>query len=96
MAPEMKLTPLLALVVALAVYRGTVLITKDYITDRCRTLLRSLGQHGAYLSECPWCASMWVAAALVPLTIYVSWGYVVDMVLASSAVAGIILDGHKP
>lgn len=90
------ITPLLALVTALAVYRGTVLILRDYISQALRVTLRRLGRHTEYLAECPWCASIWVGAVIVPLTLWVSWWLVVDLILACSAVTGILLDSHKP
>ena len=91
-----QITPLLALITAVAVYRATVLILHDYITESLRRLLRGSGDHLTYLSECPWCASIWVGAVIVPLTLWVSWWVVVDLVLACSAVTGILLDSHKP
>jgi hypothetical protein len=92
-----QITPLLALVTALAVYRGTVLVLKDYISEFLRHSMRECGnRHLDYLSKCPWCSSMWVAAVIVPLTLWVSWWVVVDLILACSAVTGILLDSHKP
>lgn len=86
------MTPLVAILIAVAVYRATVLITKDYICEPVRVILRRLGRHGDYLSTCPWCASIWVAAVLVPLTALVPWFVWVDAGLASSAVAGIVFE----
>ena len=91
-----QITPLLALLTALAVYRATILLLRDYITEPLRRLLRGSGDHLTYLSECPWCSSIWLGAVVVPLTLWVSWWLVVDLVLACSAVAGILLDSHKP
>jgi hypothetical protein len=91
-----QITPLLALVTALAVYRGTVLVLKDYIAEPVRAILRSLNRHTEYLSSCPWCSSMYVGAVIVPLTLWVSWWLVVDLILACSALTGILLDSHKP
>lgn len=90
------LTPLLALVAALAVYRGTVLILNDYIAEPLRRLLRGSSDYLTYLSECPWCCSIWVGAVIVPLTLWVNWWLVVDLILACSAVTGILLDRHRP
>lgn len=86
------MTALTATLLALAVYRASVLVTKDYICEPVRILLRRLGRHGDYLSTCPWCASMWAAAVLVPLTALVSWFVWVDAGLAASAVTGIIFE----
>ena len=93
--------PLTALFMALAVYRGTVLLLKDYIAEPIRTIIRGchwqrVRPHLEYLSSCPWCASMWVSFVIVPLTVLVSWWWVVDAILASSAFTGILLDSHKP
>lgn len=88
----MTLSPIVAVVLALAVYRATVLVTKDYICEPVRSLLRRFGRHGDYLSSCPWCCSVWAAAVLVPLTALVSWWSWVDAGLASSAVAGIVFE----
>lgn len=116
----MKLDPVTVVVLALAVYRTTVLLTKDYICEPLRSRMRRIGkpprpkagspaaeyfewlkaprsrprlaEHADYLSRCPWCASIWVAAALVPLTALVPWFVWVDAGLASSAVAGVIFE----
>ena len=107
------LTPLVAVLLALAVYRATVLVTKDYICEPLRSWMRDdepddypssewdewnarpprrFGHHLAYLSSCPWCCSIWVAAVLVPPTALVSWWLWVDAGLASSAVAGVVFE----
>ena len=93
--------PLVALCMVLAVYRCTVLLLKDYIAEPVRCALRScpwqrVRAHLDYLTSCPWCCSMWVAAVIVPLTICVRWWWGVDAVLACSALTGIALDGVKP
>lgn len=61
------------IVYALAVARVTGLITLDEITRPTRdALLRRLNpnrpshQQVAYLIGCPWCMSIWVAAAIIP------------------------------
>ena len=87
---RMKHTLLLFVILALAVYRATVLLLHDYITTGIRNWMQTKGRHFEYLSTCPWCSSMWVAAVLVPLTLFVSWWYVVDTVLACSAVAAVV------
>lgn len=95
--------PLVALFMVLAVYRGTVLVLKDYIAEPVRRCMRESGRrplwcrkHLEYLSNCPWCSSFWVACVIVPLTVFVSWWWIIDAILASSAVTGILLDSHKP
>lgn len=104
------MTLLHVVLLLLAVYRGTILLTKDYICEPLRRWMRqeravphSCGPsyevrwpHFYYLSTCPWCCSMWVATALVPLTVLVSWFWTVDLVLACSAVTGVAMDGVRP
>ena len=65
------------IVYALAVARVTGLITTDEITRPARdALLRRLDpdrashQQLAYLTGCPWCMSIWVAAAIIPAAWY--------------------------
>lgn len=86
------MTALHAVVLALAVYRLTVLVTKDYIAEPVRVFLRRQGRHGEYLSSCPWCCSFWMGVVVVPLTLAVGWWWEVDLVFACSAVAAVIFE----
>jgi hypothetical protein len=61
---------LLAVVLALTVYRLTRLVVRDEFPPVARPrewVIRRLGADHpvAYLVECPWCMSFWVAAAVV-------------------------------
>lgn len=81
------LTPLDLLIVALASYRLTRLITTDYVARRPRNWveLHAPGWVG-YLATCTWCAGWWVSLA--------TWGaYYADVtavswVIVAFAVAG--------
>jgi hypothetical protein len=56
-------------VAALATARITRLITTDYLTAVPRAWLinrMGTGSKISYLVACPWCSSMWVAAAAAP------------------------------
>lgn len=84
----------------LAVARGTGLVTSDYLTKPVRDwLFRRLNpdkpwhERLAYLAECPWCMSIWVAAVFVPVA-YV-WGshwsiQVAGLILGTSQVTGML------
>jgi hypothetical protein len=55
------------------VLRGTRLITDDAIAAPVRTWLRNrFGYRGrvAYLIGCPWCLSIWIAGAVVPVAYF--------------------------
>jgi len=86
-------------VYALAVARLTALVTVDGITEPVRNgVLRKMpdnrvGEFVAELITCQWCASMWVAAATVPVVWWHSkagWAIVAGLVLAASQVAGML------
>jgi hypothetical protein len=88
---------------ALAVYRLTRLVTRDTITDDLREtvqgeiqtaatagiITQKTSDRFAYLIECDWCMSIWVAAVAYSLKKYVPhvWG-TISHILAASAVAG--------
>lgn len=92
---------LVLVVLALAVARGTRLVTTDQITLPVRTwVVRKYGEDGkaAYFVLCPWCVSIWVAAFLVPPTFAIShvplWGqqiwYGFLTLLAASYATGLL------
>lgn len=57
--------PLLALLSIIAVARLTRLATTDFILDRPRAWIQAHGgTHLAYLVQCPWCLSIYTAAAV--------------------------------
>lgn len=89
---------------ALAVYRLTRAAVKDKITERPRRWAATLPDRYegplaapapllAYLASCPWCASVWVAAAVVALTVFAPlwWSYAATG-LALAAVSGWLSD----
>lgn len=115
------LTPLEAVVLALAVYRATLLIVADKLTEPPREAIvdwltrraeaRAARRGGivvagrptesklAYLFDCPWCASVYVAAGAV--CAIGLWGYGWGLwallgVLALSAVAGFLASFAAP
>lgn len=82
----------------LAIWRATRLITADYLTEPLRARM-SRTRHGAarpkiaYLFECPWCLSMWIAPLFVVPVVYwpdsrVTW--VVIGCFAASGVSGLL------
>lgn len=84
------------LVSALAVFRITRLIVEDTLFDDQRAaLIDWLKAHDhpkvAYLITCPWCSSMYVAAAVVIVARY-RWWRPLARVLAASAAAGLLSD----
>lgn len=92
----MRLSPALwVLVDSLAVYRLTILVTRDAITARLRGWLSATDATGIHRPRvwdflgCAWCTSIWIAGGVVVLTrlVPVPWSYVA-LVLAFSAAAG--------
>jgi hypothetical protein len=82
------------LVDALATYRLTRLVVKDTVTERFRRWFAHRYEGPlVYLSTCPWCMSIWIAAAVVALTwgVPLAWSYVAAG-LAFSTVAGYLSD----
>lgn len=88
------------IVYGLAVARLAGLITTDVITEPLRnSLLKRLNPdktwHAqlAYLTGCQWCASIWIAAMIIP-TAYWSgdtpWLQVPALILAASHLTGIL------
>lgn len=78
---------------ALAVCRLTRLATKDKLTEDIRDRVAWRVRHRRrllYLTTCPWCMSVWVAAGVVVARRYVpGWRYLAR-VLAASHVAGLV------
>lgn len=100
------LSPALWLTIdALAVYRLTILVTRDTITEPVRQWIRAAGRTTAGvprpgraaarwifdLVTCPWCSGVWIAGAVVLLTVYTpgGWKYAAYL-LACAAVAGFL------
>ncbi|MGA6208042.1 DUF1360 domain-containing protein [Nocardia testacea] len=82
----------------LAVVRLTRLVVFDKIVEPFRALLvRRLrqGSRITYVVHCPWCVSVWLAAAAAPPAILaagLSWWTTPLLVFASSHVAGLLAE----
>lgn len=88
------MTVLLGLIVlALAVARGTRIVTEDTVSGPFRRwLVRRLGETHwlTYLFHCPYCASVWLglgAGAFACAVLAVSWWWLVPLALVFSQVA---------
>lgn len=93
------MTPLEAALGALAVYRATLLVVADKVTQRPRGWLRArFPRRLGYLLICPWCASVWVAAAAAGAWVLLPsrWWTAGAAVLAWSAAAGILASHWSP
>ena len=90
------------LVFALAVYRVSRLVTIDKFPPIVLLRARIAGRWGddswqAYLSECPWCASVWVGGAGVLLAVWLADVTMpVAAWLASSALTGLLIKWEDP
>jgi hypothetical protein len=80
-------------ILALATYRITRLLTRDVITEGFRNWwwskfppIKGLG----YLLTCEWCLSIWVASILVGFAMITTVTIAVASVFALSAVAGLL------
>lgn len=85
---------LIVVLTMLAVARATRLVNEDAIFDRQRTwlLARSPDKVG-YLITCPWCVSIWVAAAGAPIVYFwhCTWPVQIGLLaLAASHVTGLL------
>lgn len=95
----MQPDPLVALVAALALYRATLLVTADEVTRPWREGITEKAGRLAYLVECPWCTSMWLAPAVVGSAL--AWGdgwgwWLAAGSLAASAVTGFLASYASP
>jgi hypothetical protein len=85
--------PVLLVIYALAVARLTGLVVADSITEDLRDGFigwlddrpKTLGAFVAELIQCPWCASIWIGAALAPLVWL--WGSSPVMLVPAVALA---------
>lgn len=89
------------LLVSLAVYRGTLLVTGDRITRTPRRWLRArLNEEGrvAYLLECPWCVSIYLGTigAAVAWAWPDGWWRWPALALAASGVTGLLATMAAP
>lgn len=92
-------------VFALAVARGTRLVTTDNITENIRSKIigglddreRTLGERIATLIVCDWCVSIYLGLAAAPLVIWHyanPWAAWPALALALSQVAGMLASGE--
>lgn len=81
-------------ILGLATYRLTRLITTDNITEPIRERIwKKYPPHSSklgYLITCNWCMSVWVASIVVPSAIIISVLVYVYAVFAVSAIAGLL------
>jgi len=82
-----NLLPLEFIVLALATFRLTRLVTTDAITERARDWVAAKGPMRAYLVHCDWCISIYAGSLVLGLYMI---SPVAILVLALSAVTGII------
>lgn len=90
----MEITTVTFVVLALAAYRITHLITTDAIADGFRNWVWS--KYGpttkiGYLITCNWCTGFWVSLLLVAAAgILPQFTFVVSLIMAISAVVGLL------
>lgn len=88
------MTPLELVIYGLATYRLTRLITRDVITARFRDWVWSKrppeSSKIGYLFTCEWCMSIWTASVLVVSSMITDVTDIAALVLALSAVAGLL------
>ena len=80
------------LLIALATYRLTRLVTTDTLTTPAREWVQARYDRLGYLVGCDWCSSMWLAPGPVLLGVLApdsTWSLVVLGIPAASAVVGI-------
>ena len=87
------MTPLLMILVALATYRLTRLLTADRLTQRLREWAIGRGEMIGYMATCDWCLSIWLAP--IPATLAVLYPenrllIIGLLALSSSALTGLI------
>lgn len=90
----MPLDPLTFIILALAAFRLTRLITTDTIFESAREKVwKKYPPHTklGYLITCNWCSGLWAAAFLVMLYLLAQpVAYVVSLVLSISALVGLV------
>jgi len=81
------------LLVALATYRLTRLVTTDTLTGPAREWVQARYDRLGYLVSCDWCSSMWLAPGPVLLGVLApdsAWTLTLLGIPAASAVVGIV------
>lgn len=90
----MDITTVNFIILALAAYRITHLITTDAIADKFREKVWSKfapSTRIGYLITCNWCTGFWVSFGLVAgASILPQLTFVVSLIMAMSAVVGLI------
>lgn len=97
MAAMVNTSWLLVLLTVLSVARVTHLVTTDYILDPLRALAARRAPNSiVYLIQCPWCLSIWVAAAAAPV-VYLwhdTWAVQIPLLgLTASYLTGLLEQG---
>jgi hypothetical protein len=87
------MSTLTLVLVALATYRLTRLVTADKISQPIREKAIARSDFLGYLTSCDWCLSIWVAP--IPVVVNVLWPsnrviLVGTVALACSAIAGLL------
>jgi len=81
----------------LAVARITRLLVEDQLMVKYRQwVVRKWGETSmvAYLAHCPWCTSIWVAVAVMPIAVLfpVKWVIAALAIPAASMITGLLAD----
>jgi hypothetical protein len=89
-----EISPMLFLVLVLATYRLTRILTTDVIFEGLREKIWKKfppSTKFGYLFTCNWCMSIWAAIILIVLFLTVPLiAYVVSLVLSISAIVGVV------
>jgi len=89
------ITPLHLVILGLATYRVTRLVTRDVITAKAREFFWKKfppeSSYIGYLSTCEWCFSFWIGSGFVISSIIIpEITYVVATIYSVSAIAGLL------
>lgn len=89
------ITPFQLILLSLATFRVTRLITRDTIMEPIRNLFWKKfppeKSYIGYLSTCEWCFSFWIGSAFIISSIIIpSVTYIVATVFSVSAIAGLL------
>ena len=84
----------------LAVARVTRLLVEDQLTNRYRLwVVKRWGEASwqSYLAHCPWCTSIWIGAAIMPVAVLLPniWVVAAFSIPAASMVTGLLVDRGK-
>ena len=92
------MTALELVIVGLATYRLTRLVTADRIMDWLRAWVEVRSAWAGYLVTCDWCLSIWLAPALAWAMIVHGGNravFIVLVALAASALTGLLSLGER-